>query len=156
MSPGQTGRPRLKGAGLPSLQQRLADPQTIWRPLTVRWYDGRRQVLDYATGTALWYHSGQPVVPLRWVLLRDPAGVRAPMALLCTDPQRAPHTMVVWFLRRWQVEVTFQAVRTHLGGETQRQWGSGRARPLPAPRPSCWASSAGSPWSPTSCCGAGP
>lgn len=121
-TPGQTGRPRLKGARLPSLRQRLADPQTIWRPLTVRWYDGHRQSLDYATGTALWYHSGQPVVPLRWVLLRDPTGVRAPTALLCTDPQRGPHTMVAWFLRRWQVEVTFQAVRTHLGGETQRQW----------------------------------
>ena len=105
--PSQTGHPRLTGARLPSLWQRLADPQTTWRPLTVRGYDGCRQVLDYATGTALWYHSGQPVVPLRWVLLRDPAGVRATTALLCTDPQRAPHTMVAWFLRRWQVEVTF-------------------------------------------------
>jgi hypothetical protein len=27
-----------------------------------------------------------------------------------------------WFLYRWQVEVTFQEVRTHLGVETQRQW----------------------------------
>lgn len=54
-------------------------------------------------------------MPLRWVLLRNPAGVRAPTALLCTDPQRASHTKVAWFLRRWQVEVTFQAVRTHLG-----------------------------------------
>ena len=35
--PGQTGRPRLKGARLPSLWQRLADPQTTWRPLIVRW-----------------------------------------------------------------------------------------------------------------------
>ena len=38
--PGQTGRPRLKGARLPSLRQRLADPQTTWRPLTVRWSPG--------------------------------------------------------------------------------------------------------------------
>ena len=29
--------------------------------------------------------------------------------------------IVAWFLRRWQVEVTFQAVRAHLGAETQRQ-----------------------------------
>lgn len=114
--PGQKGRPRLKGARLPSLRQRLANPDTVWTSLRVRWYDGRRKVLDCATGTALWYRPGQPVVPLRWVLLRDPAGVRAPTALLCTDPQRAPHTIVAWFLRRWQVEVTFQAVRTHLGG----------------------------------------
>ena len=27
-----------------------------------------------------------------------------------------------WFVRRWQVEVTFQEAREHLGIETQRQW----------------------------------
>ena len=27
-----------------------------------------------------------------------------------------------WFMRRWQVEVTFREVRDHLGVETQRQW----------------------------------
>ncbi len=27
-----------------------------------------------------------------------------------------------WFVRRWQIEVTFEEVRTHLGVETQRQW----------------------------------
>ena len=27
-----------------------------------------------------------------------------------------------WFVSRWQVESTFQQVRTHLGVETQRQW----------------------------------
>ena len=113
----------------------------------MRWYDGRRQVLDHA-GTALWYHSGQPVVPLRWVLLRDRAGVRAPTALLCADPQRAPHTIVAWFLRRWQVEVTCQAVRTHLGGETQRQWAT---TVIARTTPVLLGLSAGSPWSPTPC-----
>ena len=27
-----------------------------------------------------------------------------------------------WFRQRWQVEVTFKEVRSHLGVETQRQW----------------------------------
>ncbi|MEM7761998.1 MAG: hypothetical protein AAF298_28360 [Cyanobacteria bacterium P01_A01_bin.40] len=27
-----------------------------------------------------------------------------------------------WFIRRWQLEVTFEEVRRHLGLETQRQW----------------------------------
>ncbi len=30
--------------------------------------------------------------------------------------------MLMWFVRRWRVEVTFHEVRTHLGVETQRQW----------------------------------
>jgi len=34
----------------------------------------------------------------------------------------APRQILQWFLWRWQVEVTFQEVRSHLGVETQRQW----------------------------------
>jgi len=45
-----------------------------------------------------------------------------PQALLCTDLSQSPLTVVSWFVRRWQVEVTFQEVRKHLGVETQRQW----------------------------------
>src|SRR4051794_36566183 len=30
--------------------------------------------------------------------------------------------VVRWFVRRWQVEVTFREARDHLGVETQRQW----------------------------------
>jgi hypothetical protein len=42
--------------------------------------------------------------------------------LLCTDLSISPEQIVQWFVRRWQVEVTFHEVRTHLGVETQRQW----------------------------------
>jgi hypothetical protein len=41
---------------------------------------------------------------------------------LCTDLEITPEQIVTWFVRRWQVEVTFHEVRTHLGVETQRQW----------------------------------
>ena len=30
--------------------------------------------------------------------------------------------ILLWFARRWQMEVTFHEVRAHLGVETQRQW----------------------------------
>ena len=30
--------------------------------------------------------------------------------------------IVCWFVLRWQLETTFQEVRTYLGVETQRQW----------------------------------
>ena len=33
-----------------------------------------------------------------------------------------PAQIVEWFVLRWQLEVTFQEVRAHLGVETQRQW----------------------------------
>ena len=63
-----------------------------------------------------------PVVPIRWVLIRDPENRFQPQALLCTDVSQAPAQIVSWFVRRWCVEVTFQETRAHLGVETQRQW----------------------------------
>ena len=131
--PGQLGRPRIVGARQPSLQARLADPATVWTDLRQRWPNGTRRRLQFATGTALWYHPGQPTVALRWLLLRDPTGCRDPQALLCTDPDWKPTAMLTTYLQRWQVEVTFQEVRTHLGVETQRQWSAQAiARTTPA------------------------
>ncbi len=63
-----------------------------------------------------------PVVPIRWVLVRDPLGRFDPQALLCTDPAQDAVQILRWFVQRWQVEVTFREVRDHLGVETQRQW----------------------------------
>jgi hypothetical protein len=63
-----------------------------------------------------------PQVPIRWVLIRDPKKKFQSQALLCTDLDISSEQIVTWFVRRWQVEVTFHEVRTHLGVETQRQW----------------------------------
>lgn len=63
-----------------------------------------------------------PVVPLRWVIIRDPLGKFKPQALLCTDLNATPLQIVLWFIQRWQLEVTHREVREHLGVETQRQW----------------------------------
>jgi hypothetical protein len=121
-APGTKGRPRLKGQRQPTLAQRIPDPETVWEPVTVPWYDGHERRVELASGTAVWYHAGMPVVPLRWVLVRDPQGEFAPQALLSTDSNVAPTQIVAWFVLRWQVEVTFHEVRDHLGVETQRQW----------------------------------
>jgi len=57
-----------------------------------------------------------------WVLIRDPEGRFKPQALLCLDLDADPEQIVRWFVMRWQLEVTFQESRRHLGFETQRQW----------------------------------
>jgi hypothetical protein len=121
--PGQVGRPRKKGARLPTLNQILADEKTTWRRFRVsQWYGPDPYEVEVATGCAVWYHSGMPVVPLRWVLVRDPAGKLSPKAFLCTDQGASAVDILAWFVRRWAVEVTFEEVRRHLGLETQRQW----------------------------------
>jgi hypothetical protein len=70
----------------------------------------------------VWYHSGLPPVPIRWVLVRDPEGKLAPQALLSTNLALAPLQIVTWFVQRWQLETTFEEARAHVGLETSRQW----------------------------------
>jgi hypothetical protein len=120
--PGTKGRPRVKGERQPTLAARLLDPDTAWATLTVPWYGGGTAQVEAATGTALWYHAGDPTVALRWVLLRDPTGQFEPQALLSTDPTVPSAQIITWFVARWPLEVTFHEVRAHLGVETQRQW----------------------------------
>jgi hypothetical protein len=120
--PGTRGAPRKKGDRQASLAQRLVDPLTRWEAVTVRWYAGETRLVELASGTAVWYHPGLPVVPLRWVLLRDPQGELEPQALLSTVLTVPPRQIVEWFVLRWQLEVTFEEARAHLGIETQRQW----------------------------------
>jgi DDE superfamily endonuclease len=121
--PGAIGRPRTKGARLPTLAAVLADGGTPWRRVTVPgWYGEGDRIVEIHSGTAVWRHSGMPVVPVRWVLLRDPQRRFDPQALLCTDPAQDPLRIVRWFVQRWQLELTSREVRDHLGVETQRQW----------------------------------
>jgi hypothetical protein len=121
--PKQRGASRKKGARLPTLEQRLQDKRTPWRRVTIpHWYGEGKRVVEIVSDTAVWYHSGQPAVPIRWVLIRDPQGKFKSQALLCTDQQVKPEQIIQWFVLRWQLEVTLEEVRAHLGVETQRQW----------------------------------
>jgi DDE superfamily endonuclease len=145
--PGTLGRPRVKGARLPSLLEQLADPATAWHRIRVDgwygraerrlhiasgtalwhrirvdgWYGRAERRLHIASGTALWHHPGMQV-PIRWVLVRDPEGEKEPQAFLCTDLDADPVDVLRWFVRRWRIETTFEEARRHLGLETQRQW----------------------------------
>ena len=121
--PGKKGRPRLKGARLPTLEHILGDKKTVWKKVTIRdWYGEKRRQIEIVSRTAVWYHSGKPPLPIRWVLIRDPKGKFRSQALLCTDLNVDAVQIVKWFVMRWRLEVTFREVRTHLGVETQRQW----------------------------------
>jgi hypothetical protein len=131
---GQKGRPRRKGARLPTLLAVAADPATAWTAHVARsWYGEVKRPIEITSGTAVWFHIAKPVVPIRWVIVRDPLGRFKTQTLLCTDLAAAPVQIVEWFIQRWQMEVTQREVREHLGVETQRQWSdSAIARTTPA------------------------
>jgi hypothetical protein len=121
--PGQRGRPRLKGERLSNLSEVAEDPNTVWKLTTIaNWYGSGERMVEITSETAVWYSTGLFAVPLRWVLVRDRQGEFKTQALLCTDLRADPQKIVSWFVMRWQLEVTFQEMRRHLGFETQRQW----------------------------------
>jgi hypothetical protein len=120
--PDMRGRPAKVGAALPKLKVMLADPMTTWHVAEVTWPDGTTRRLELASGTALWNQSGEPALPIRWVLSRDPAGELEPRAFFSTEPTDDPTWVVAQFAKRWTIEVTFEESRAHLGIETQRQW----------------------------------
>jgi hypothetical protein len=117
------GRPPIKGKRLKKLSAILKDRKVRWQRCRVSlWYGRTNRIVEITSGTAIWYRSGVPPVPIRWLLVRDPKGELEPQAFLATDLDAGPGDILAWFVSRWQVEVTFEEVRAHLGVETQRQW----------------------------------
>jgi DDE superfamily endonuclease len=85
-TPRQTGRPRLKGQRLPTLAHVLHDAATYGSTVTVRGWDGKpERVVEITAATAVWYHSGMPPLPIRWVLVRDPHGEFDPPKPCCAQ-----------------------------------------------------------------------
>jgi hypothetical protein len=120
---GQVGRPRKTGRRLPTLQAVAADRKTRWQKLKVEnWYGESERVVEIVSAACVWYHRGLSPVPIRFVLVRDPQKKFSTQALLSTRLEAEPVEILAWFVRRWQMEVTFEEVRAHLGVETQRQW----------------------------------
>jgi hypothetical protein len=74
------------------------------------------------SGTAVWYRIGQPVLPVRWVLVRAPPGKLEPHAYFSTCLSDRARDIVTAFMKRWTIETTFEEGRAHLGLATPRQW----------------------------------
>lgn len=118
---GRKGRKRLVGKRLPTFNDILKDPSFKWDEHIVSWYGGQNKRIHIRTGTCLWYGYGIRPVPIRWVLTKNEDN-REPVALFSTDLRMCQFSMISNFIGRWQLEVTFEEVRRHLGMETQRQW----------------------------------
>jgi hypothetical protein len=120
--PHRRGPKPQKGNRQKSLKKRAADPQTVWTTQEIAWYHGTRRTLQFLSETALWYTPGCRPLAIRWVLVHDPQGELRDQAFLCTDVNATLEQIMTWVILRWNIEVTFEEVRAHLGMETQRQW----------------------------------
>lgn len=73
-----------KGTRQVQLVQRLEDPETDWKTLTLMLY-GKEHCVEFITGVSLWHTPGQEPVALRWVLVRCPDDSFEPAAFFCSD-----------------------------------------------------------------------
>jgi hypothetical protein len=121
-APRRRGPKPLKGKRLPSLNARVQEALAHGKDLEIPWYGGTTRRVRVLSNTGLWYTPGERPVAIRWVLIVDPHGEAEPMAVFSTDVERPVALIIAQFVRRWNVEVTFEETRRHLGVETQRQW----------------------------------
>lgn len=120
---GQLGRSRKKGERLPSLQAVSENSKTVWQQVVIKnWYGEENREIEIVSSKCVWHHFGKEAVEIRWVMIRDPRGKFATQALLCTKAEAEAEQVIEWFIKRWQLEVTFEESRRHVGIETNRQW----------------------------------
>lgn len=118
---GTRGPKPKKGMREPSPQEQLSDPATAWMGLEVSWYGVAKKSLEVATGASLWHRLGSEPVALRWTLVRCPRGSFRPCAYFASVDM-APEVLLSTYVLRWNLEVSFEELRSQLGFETQRGW----------------------------------
>lgn len=130
--PKMRGRRPIKGNRI-HLRALLNDMSKPWQCAKVKWYGGEVKKLEFLVIDCLWYHSGKPTLPVRVVLIKTPDGEKEAEVLFSTCIEHSAIQIIEWFILRWNIEVTFEETRAHLGVETQRQWSNlaiARSTPL--------------------------
>jgi DDE superfamily endonuclease/Archaeal putative transposase ISC1217 len=113
------GRPPQKGKRLPTPKQEVA--QTKQREkLTVAWYGGGRRKVEVVSGTGHWYKSGQGLVEVRWVFVQDVTGTHRQEYFFSTAVTMTPAQIIATYTGRWNIETTFQELRSYGGLQTTR------------------------------------
>lgn len=120
--PGKRGRKKTKGARFYSFKEMIGIPDLGWKEIVIEGYGQKKKKLKYISNVSLWGADGFLPVPIKWVLVIDPEGELDPVPLMSTDLTLSPEKIITLYIRRWNLEVTFEEVREHLGVETQRQW----------------------------------
>ena len=115
------GRPRVKGQDLPD-PSAVVEGTTPRQALEVAWYGGGRRRVETVTGTGLWYKKTRPLVPLRWVFVHDLDGTHRDGYFFTTDVAMSVTALIETYTARWNIETTFEEIRSYLRLETTRGW----------------------------------
>jgi len=118
--PGRRGRKPKKGRRLPTPRQMAARRTKGWKRITLL-KQGRtveRLVLGI---TCLWYHVCRDI-PIRLVIVRDPAGHEKDDFFFCTDATVPDAEIAQRAGDRWGVEEAILEAKQQLGFENTRGW----------------------------------
>jgi hypothetical protein len=122
-----SGRPRVKGGKLDTPCEAVAKAKQRQR-LRVEWYGGGERDVETVTGTGHWYKAGQGLVEVRWVFVHDLTGTHRDEYFFSTDVAMTAKAIIETYVRRWNLETTFQEMRSYMGLETTRGWKSNTVR----------------------------
>lgn len=113
-------RPPVKGPQRPKPNEAVTTASL--QVETVAWYGGSQREVGVTTGTGHWYKSGEGLVPLVWVFVKDQTGTHRDEYFFSTDLTMTAVAMIGAYCGRWNLETTFQGMRSFLGLETTRGW----------------------------------
>jgi hypothetical protein len=117
---GKRGANPKKGKRLPTPRQIAARRTNGWETITLQRQG--RQVQRHILGiTCLWYHVCR-AVPIRMVIVRDPAGRQEDDFFFCTDASVPDEQIVQRYYDRWGVEECILESKQQMGFETTRGW----------------------------------
>ena len=123
---GKRGRPRTKGARLPTPPE-LAAAATDWIDADID-ERGRTVARQLWYRDVLWYRAC-PRRLVRLVVVRDPTGVQPDDFFITSAPAAQPAAVAAGYAGRWSIEVTNRDAKQALGGEDPQSWkGQGPAR----------------------------
>lgn len=130
---GQRGRPRKKGARLPTPKAMIEDTAAYPAELiAIAFPKVTRELRVQVVRDVLWYR-GSKTDPVAVVLVRDPLGQWRDEALVTTDPSASAAFVIQGYCRRWSVELAFFESKQHLGLHDPRVWSKSsveRAHPM--------------------------
>jgi len=115
------GRPKKKGARLPSPRKLAEDDSLPWETKKMPIYC-RKVEIQVKTQVGWWYSVTGPR-PVRMVVTRDPRGRIDDRAYFCTDSQMTVEQVITSYSYRWTQEVLHRNLKQYLGvDDPQNGW----------------------------------
>jgi DDE superfamily endonuclease len=125
---GKKGRPRVRGARLPSLAKLAAT--AAFTQVTVTRY-GKAETVHAAALTCLWY-SVFGTRHVQVILVRDKSAAGYDLALVTTDLSATPAQVIERYAARWSIEVAIEDAKQEFGaGQARNRTASAVRRTVP-------------------------